>query len=170
MSKCLIAEYETNAAAKVGLEVLETDHFTLQNVSVVSKASDPAAKHLQELHDEKESKPQAPDGRSTSLGMLIGGTVAAPIAAGTLIGPFIIGGPLVGMAVGAAIGSLLGSLDRWGVSHNISADYEKRVRAGSVLVIVHDVDEIRLNDAKSLLQTTDPKSLEQYEQSSAATG
>lgn len=168
MSVCLIAEYETKAAAKVALEVLESDGFTLDSVSVVSNADDPAAEHLQELHDEsssEESSASAPEGRSTSLGMLIGGTVAAPIAAGTMVGPFIIAGPLVGMALGAAIGGLAGSMSRWGVDDDLSADYQSRVQSGSLLVIVHDVDEMRLADANRLLKTTDPKSLEQYQAS-----
>jgi uncharacterized membrane protein len=161
MSKCLIAEYETNAAAKVALEVLEQGGFTLEQVSVVSSASDRAAKHLSEIHDIAESS-DAPDGRSTSLGMLIGGTVAAPIAAGTLIGPLIVAGPLVGMAIGAAIGSLLSSMEHWGVEHHVSADYEQRVNDGSTLLIVHDVDDAQLAGAEALLKPTDPKSLEEH--------
>jgi uncharacterized membrane protein len=164
MSKCLIAEYDTSAAAKVALEILEVNAFTLETVSVVSKATDPAVKHLRELENESSSQ-----NRPTSLGMLLGGTIAAPIAAGTLIGPFIIAGPLVGMALGAAIGGLVGSMQRWGVADDISADYEKRVRAGSVLIIVHDVDIDRLREAREQLVSTDPKSLESYELSTDAT-
>ncbi|MCM2375019.1 DUF1269 domain-containing protein [Aporhodopirellula aestuarii] len=165
MSKCLIAEYETSAAAKLALEVLEKDHFTLENVSVVSKSSDSGAEHLEGLQDPSQDQEHvsAPDNRSTSLGMLIGGAVTAPIAAGTLIGPFIIAGPLVGMAVGAAMGSLLGGMEKWGVAKDVSSTYEDRVNSGSVLVIVHDVDDIRIHEAKSLLKTTDPKSLEKFE-------
>ncbi len=169
MSKCLIAEYETSAAAKFALETLESDDFTLDHVSVVASAADPAAKHLHELREQSEEDQanSVPKSRATSLGMLIGGTVAAPIAAGTLIGPFIIAGPLVGMALGAAIGGFLGSLQRWGVAHHVGADYEERVKAGSVLIIVHDVDQMRLKDAEALLGTTDPISLERYEVASS---
>ncbi len=164
MSQCLIAEYETNAAAKDGLEVLEKTGYTLEQVSVVSSADDPAAKHLRGLQDEPEkhiSSASAPEGRSVSLGMLIGGTIAAPLAAGTLIGPFIIAGPLVGIALGAAVGSLV-KMDNWGVARDVSADYEQRVKSGSVLVIVHDVDEIEINEAEASLKTTGPKSLERH--------
>ena len=161
---CLIAEYQTNAGAKLALEVLESGDITLRNVSVVSKASDPSAEHLQQLSGDvsQERQDQASGGRSTSLGMLIGGTVAAPITAGTMIGPFMVAGPLVGMAVGAAIGSLLGSLDRGGDSGNVAADYEQRVNSGSVLVIVHDADSRTINHAMALLKTTEPISLEKY--------
>ena len=163
MSKCLIAEYETSAHAKASLEQLEKDQFTLDQVSVVSSASDPTVKYLEGLHDEENSNESAPDDRSTSIGMLIGGTVAAPIAAGTLVGPFIIAGPLVGMAIGAAVGSILSSMERWGVAHDVSGDYEKRVESGSVLIIVHHVDDSRINDAEAILKTTDAKTIERYE-------
>ena len=168
MSKCLIAEYETNPAAKAALERLATDGFTLDNVSVVSSATDPAAQRLRELHELHEEQEDsradpAMESRAASLGMLVGGTIAAPIAAGTLVGPFIIAGPLVGMAIGAAVGSLLGSMSRWGVSHDVSADYEQRVKSGSVLIIVHDVDAGRQAHANDLLKKTDPVSLEPFE-------
>jgi uncharacterized membrane protein len=162
MSNCLIAEYETEAAAKAGLEVLESEHFTLENVSVVSSASDDARKHLDALHDESARdasvSPSAPEGRGVSLGMLIGGTVVA----GTLVGPFVIAGPLLGMALGAAIGGLLSHMHRWGVPHHVSSDYEQRVQSGSVLVIVHDIDDVRLAGAERLLNATNPKTIEKY--------
>ncbi len=164
MSKCLIAEYDTNAAAKISLEVLAKSGFTLNQVSVVSSASDPAAERLHNLTDNSESEhtsASAPEGRSTSLGMLIGGTVAAPIAAGTLIGPFMIAGPLIGMAIGAAVGSLMG-MQHWGVARDVSAEYEERVKQGAVLVIVHDVDDVDFHGAEASLKTTGPRSLELY--------
>ncbi|QDT07050.1 hypothetical protein K227x_54750 [Rubripirellula lacrimiformis] len=167
MSKCLIAEYDTSAAAKLALEVLEKCGFTLNQVSVVANADDPAAAYLKDLprkdpHEQSEQhSASAPEGRSTSLGMLIGGTVAAPIAAGTLVGPFIIAGPLLGMAIGAAVGGLF-DMESWGVEQDTTADYQQRVKSGSVLVIVHDVDQRRLSEARTTLNATDPKSLSAY--------
>ncbi|QDS92826.1 hypothetical protein FF011L_15750 [Roseimaritima multifibrata] len=159
MSNCVIAEYENTAAAKFGLEVLRKSGFALDQVSVVASADDPAAKHVRNLHADPQSQTaSAVEGRGASLGMLIGGTVAAPIAAGTLIGPFIIAGPLAGIAIGAAVGSLVG-MESWGVAHDVSADYEARVKSGSVLVIVHDADKLELIHAESSLETTNPKSL-----------
>ncbi len=131
---------------------------------MVSSADDSTAAHLRDLEDEPEdhtTSASAPEGRNVSLGMLIGGTVAAPIAAATLIGPFIIAGPLVGIAIGAAVGSLI-KMENWGVAHDVTADYEQRVKSGSVLVIVHDVDDLTLDDAKASLKTTGAKSLEKH--------
>lgn len=165
MSRCLIAEFDHSEAAKAGLEVLEKNGFTLENVSVVSSVSDPAAEHLHELHDLPGHEPvdTSPDDRNTSLGMLIGGSLAAPIAAGTLVGPFIIAGPLVGMALGAAVGSLLKGTKKWGVEHDVAADYEQRVTEGAVLIIVNAHEEARLAEAQRLLETTSPRSIDQFE-------
>ncbi|QEG39743.1 DUF1269 domain-containing protein [Roseimaritima ulvae] len=165
MSRCLIAEYDHSEAAKAGLEILEKNGFTLENVSVVSNVSDPAAEHLHELHDlpQHGSADTLTDDRNTTLGMLIGGSLAAPIAAGTLIGPFIIAGPLVGMALGAAVGSLLKGTKKWGVEHDVAADYEERVREGAVLIIVNAHEDARLNEAQTLLDTTSPRSIEAFQ-------
>ncbi len=166
MSKCVVAEFQNNVEAKVALEVLETDGFTLEQVSVVSSTTDPSASRLHDLDEERhhrENVEPANDEHNTGLGMLIGGSVAAPIAAGTLIGPFIVAGPLVGMAIGAAVGSLLGSTKKWGVDKDLSQDYEQRVKAGSVLIIVNDEDDVRLKEAYRLLQTADPKSIERFD-------
>ena len=166
MSKCVIAEYQTTAAAKLALEELEAGHFTLQNVSVVSSVSDPTADQLHKLDSDEHHEhhlASAPEGKNISLGMLIGGSIATPLAAGTLIGPLVIVGPLVGIAIGAAVGSLLSSTETWGVQQDASADYEQRVRSGSVLIIVNTEDESRLDDAEQLLRSTDPESLRRFE-------
>lgn len=166
MSKCVIAEYRTTAAAKLALEALESEHFTLKNVSVVSSVSDPTAVQLHKLDADdhhEHHRASAPEGKSISLGMLIGGSIATPIAAGTLIGPLIVVGPLVGIAIGAAVGSLLSSTERWGVHQDVSADYEQRVRSGSVLVIVNTEDESRLDVAEQVLESSDPSSLRRFE-------
>ncbi|WP_162006860.1 DUF1269 domain-containing protein, partial [Roseimaritima sediminicola] len=162
MSRCLIAEFDNSSDAKAALEILEKHGYTLAHVSVVSSVEDPAAEHLHELVEHRGGHSPIDD-RNTSLGMLIGGSLAAPIAAGTLIGPFIIAGPLVGMALGAAVGSLLRGTHQWGVAHDVSEDYEQRVRDGATLVIVNDEDNRRLQDAEKLLRPTDPRTLEQFE-------
>ena len=71
-------------------------------------------------------------------------------------------GPLVGMAVGAAVGGLYTRLKSWGVGEDVSADYEQRVLAGSVLVIVNEESQSRLELAEQTLRDTEPKSLERF--------
>lgn len=129
VTQCVIAEFRTSAAAKLALEALEVNKFTLEEVSVVSGVDDPAA---------------------------------APIAAATMIDPFIVAGPLLGMAVGAAVGGLLKSTSEWGVDLDATKDYERRVREGAVLIIVHSENRVSLDEAEAVLKTIGPDSIRRF--------
>ncbi|MGV3485445.1 MAG: hypothetical protein ACO1RT_13590 [Planctomycetaceae bacterium] len=155
-----IAEYESLEGARVGIEVLEKSHFTEDEVSLVTGASDSAINELQQLPDVPVDKPA--DGRAAGLGMLIGGAAATPLAMGTMVGPFMVAGPLLGLALGAGGGSLFEGTESESL-RNLSADYESRVKAGSVLIFVAVDSRVRLDDAVNSLITTGPKSLERIE-------
>jgi hypothetical protein len=171
MTECVVAEFRTRAGAKLALEVLERNHYTLENVSVVMHNDDPAADRLDDLRDDDaipadQAEATAPDSRSVGLGMLLGGTVAAPLALGTMIGPFFLVGPLVGMGIGAAMGGLFSSQQR-GDSAEENPSYEDRVKAGSILVVVTQDKRIGLNEAEAVLATTNPKTMERFELNAA---
>lgn len=140
MTECVVAEFRTRAGAKLALEVLERNHYTRDNVSVVMHKQDPTAEKLGDLQEdgaipESQVTAKSPDGRSIGLGMLLGGAIAAPLALGTMIGPFILAGPLVGMGVGAAFGGLFSSHQRRDLDDE-TPTYEDRVKAGSILIVV----------------------------------
>lgn len=99
--------------------------------------------------------------RAAGVGAVIGGALATPVAVGSLVGPFFVVGPLLGLGLGAAVGGLFGAAERWGVRRDVAADYEKKVREGSVLVVVTD-SSLRLHEAYKLLQTSGPYSLERF--------
>ncbi|MGV3484493.1 MAG: DUF1269 domain-containing protein [Planctomycetaceae bacterium] len=160
-TQCVIAEYETMVEAKLAIEALKAEHFTLRSLSVISSKDDPAATELLHLHHTEEDS--APVERTVNAAMLLGGSLAVPITAGTLLGPFAVAGPLVGMALGAAVGGLFATLHRWGVGEQVSADYEQRVIDGSVLVIVSEEDRPRIELAERVLRTTEPKTLERFD-------
>jgi hypothetical protein len=167
MTECVVAEFRTRPDAKLALEVLMRNHYTRENVSVVMRADDPTAENLDEFRDEEgisaaDVEVNAPDGRSVGLGMLLGGAVSAPLAIGTMIGPFIIAGPIVGMGIGAALGALFGSLEQDDTAED-EPSYEDRVKAGSILVIVTQDEMIGLNEAEAVLATTNPKTMERFE-------
>ena len=155
-----IAEYESLGAAKVGIEVLEKSHFTEEEVSLVTGAGDSALQELQQLPDVPDDRPA--DGRGVGLGILIGGAAATPVAIGTMVGPFMVAGPLLGFAVGAGAGSLFEGAESESL-RSLSADYEERVKAGSVLIFLTVNSRVRLDDAVNALITTGPKSLERIE-------
>jgi len=171
VTQCVIAEFGTSAAAKLALETLDVNKFTLEEVSVVSSVNDPAAVLLQELEPQDSAKDSTPkeapgdtltDYKSVSLGMLIGGSAVAPIAAATMIGPFIVAGPLVGMAVGAVVGGLLKSTGEWGVDLDATKDYERRVNEGATLIIVHSENRVNLDEAEAVLKTIGPDSIRRF--------
>ena len=159
-NQCLIAEYATIEAANVGLEVLQSDDFTPEEVSVVTR------QHATTIADEGELVSQSSDspstGKTVALGAIIGGAIATPLAVGTMIGPFFIAGPLIGILAGAAVGGVLKSVAKWGVDNDAAERYEQRVAEGAILILVSTDDSIRLNDAEQLLRTTSPESLEQF--------
>lgn len=166
MTDCVVAEFRTRAGAKLALEVLERNHYTLDNVSVVMQRDDPATEKLDDSQAD-DSTPtgqvtaKSPDSSSVGLGMLLGGTIAAPLALGTMIGPFFLAGPLVGMGIGAALGGLFSSHQRGNPDDDIPT-YEDRVKAGSILIIVTGDERVGLNDAEAVLATTNPKTMERF--------
>ena len=158
---CLIAEYVTLTEAKLVLEALQKADFTLEDVSVIATPNDAASAELDEI---VETDPASPEkNRTINVGMLVGGSLAAPIAAGTLVGPLFVAGPLIGMAIGATVGGLISSVGPWGVTHEVAEDYELRVKTGSVLVLVHHDDSLRIEDAERVLKSIEPRSLERHE-------
>lgn len=162
-SECLIAEFKSMNEADVGLKVLETADFTQQNVSLVTRSSESEVSDVGTL---KEVSPDAPPtGESIGVGGAIGGSVGAVLGATTLIGPFMVAGPLLGLAVGAGAAGVLSSTERWGVDKSVAADYETRIDQGNVLIIVTD-SRVRLDEAQRLLKTTGPMSMERFQRTS----
>lgn len=160
--RCVIAEYDSPETARVGLEVLEKNGFTTETVSVVTHRDKASVGELSHLERDATEAPEGPPNETpTGLGMLLGGGVAAPIAAFTMVGPFMLAGPIAGIAAGAAVGRLLGSTNEWGVHESAREAYERRVHEGAVLVIVHD-EPLRLDEAESVLSTTSPRNLDRF--------
>ena len=164
--RCLIAEFASRDDARLGLEVLEKADFDSQQVSTVYRKEDHEIDELAEqgegqgtpVTSEKETS-EAPSGKSTGMGALLGGAVAGPLAVATMVGPFMLAGPIAGMAAGAAVGGVLGAADRWGATEEISEKYRRRVEAGSVLIIVNG-DRITLDNAERSLRTTSVQNIE----------
>ncbi|WP_164101160.1 DUF1269 domain-containing protein [Candidatus Laterigemmans baculatus] len=162
--ECLIAEFQTREDARIGLEVLDTYDFTTASASVVAREAgevmgDEAVQQLGRYDHQVEAAHSS--GKGAGLGTLLGGVVAAPIAASTMVGPLFIAGPLAGMAVGAVAGAALGGAGRWGVNEESRRTYQQRVEAGSVLVIVTDEPD-RVSQAEHGLKTTNVVNLERF--------
>ena len=159
--QCLIAEYESIDRMKSGLMALKDSGFTLEEYSVVINADDQSLTILEGEHPEPADE-MVSSSEAVNIGTFLGGIIAAPLAAGTLIGPFIVVGSLVGMVAGATIGGVFSAVEHLGVTKDIGADYERRVESGSTLIIVNHVDVGRIEQARQLLKNTAPKTLESF--------
>lgn len=160
VDQCVVAEYASISDADLGLRVLETADFTPETVSVVSRSEQQGLDEVGRLEDSPADSPPA-DG-SVGMGGAVGGTLGAVLGAATMIGPFMVVGPLLGAAAGAGAGGLMGATEKWGVGQEDTRSYQQRVQDGAVLVIVSDTSR-RLTEAERLLQTTDPESLKRFE-------
>jgi len=157
---CVIAQYPNAEAARIGLIALEKDHYQTNDVSIVTN-KEQVAPELEQSEMISPKGEQMSGEKAMGLGALIGGGVAGPIAATTMIGPFMVAGPLAGLAVGAVAGGLVGVTHRWNVSGDLIRQYESDVSDGAVLVIVHG-ESSDMMAARRLLQTTSPAKLDEY--------
>lgn len=161
MSKrCLIAAFSDRESFATALEVLETGDFTEDSVSLVTRPEDVSQTEAAAAEDRTPASP--PDEKTTAASTLAGGALGALVATPTMIGPFIVAGPLLGMAAGAVGGGLLSSVESWGVRHDVGQQYEQRLERGERLIIITD-EQTRLDQAERLLKTCDHVSIERYQ-------
>lgn len=163
--QCIIAEYENVSKARIGLEVLAKDGFGEEQVSFVCRSDAPELGEIAELREEAADNVGSAPG--AGIGGLLGGALAAPVAASTLIGPFILVGPLVGVGLGATVGGMLANAQNWGIDETAEESYEARVEAGSVLVMVAG-EEHELRSAAAGLKTTGPVGIQRFAHAEAS--
>ncbi|WP_253157742.1 hypothetical protein [Stieleria tagensis] len=158
VDQCVVAEFRSLADADIGLQVLEKAHFTNENVSVVSQRHD---NQLPEIESRKTTDSLPIDGGATA-GAVVGGGVGTALGTASLIGPFLVAGPLLGMALGAGAAGLLTATQQWGMKEADTHNYEQRIREGAVLIIVAEDRKTRLDEAEQLLQTAGPRTLQRF--------
>ncbi len=149
-SECIIAEFEDVETANLGLEVLAKAGYGAEHVSVITRQDHPAIK------DESQLETGSHDSKGTAsgagVGGVLGGALAVPLAASTLLGPFILVGPLVGVGVGAVLGGMLGSSAE---KKDAKEHFRETVEDGGVLLIVMG-SNAELLDAKASVLTAGP--------------
>lgn len=178
---CLVAEYESQSAAKIGLEVLRKSDFQSDAVSMAWKGNTQALEKLDRGDD--DTNDLGVDS-SMEIGAGIGALVGTPLAIGSVMGPIMIAGPLAAMLGGAALGAVVSeagadaanrqSADRvdsrglfamanhYGINAHSASMYEQRINEGAILVIVTSTPP-RLDEAQRSLKTTGPASLQRFE-------
>jgi len=159
----LIAQFDSLDELKTALQVLDTDDFTAEEVSIVTTVADLQQNELQGIETSAEDSP--PSTQTVAVSTIAGGTLGAALGTMTMVGPLLVAGPLAGMVAGAVGGGILNAINRWGVREDLAAHYENAIRDGGALLIVLG-DEIRLDDAERLLKTIAPESMERFAPSS----
>jgi hypothetical protein len=109
-----------------------------------------------------DKQTKAPEGAVAGVGTggAIGGAVGWMIAIGALAipgaGPFIAAGPIMGLlagvTVGAAVGGIAGALVGLGIPENDAKRYAGKVKAGSVMILVHTDDSAEIEKAKQVFR------------------
>jgi len=177
---CLVAEYNSHAAAKIGIEVLRKFDFHADAISIAWRGHEQALQKLDQ-HDDKNDELDVV--KSMGGGAEIAELAGIPLGTGTIMGPIMVVGPLAAIAVGAAVGGTLAevsdgnsshtSADRvdsrglfamanhLGISDHDAENYEGRIRDGAILVIVTSTPP-RLDEAQAALKTTDAASLQRF--------
>lgn len=165
MTYYVIAEFESMAFVETALEALEKSGYTRDDVTLISSAKDVVLRNGDAdgtiETKRSETQIQAPSSESIGLGLLLGGTMAAPLAV-TPIGPLFVVGPLLGMGIGGVAGALVG-INKLSGTDPATQAYRDKVLGGSRLVIVHDEDPIRVRLASAVLKTCGPLSVQDYE-------
>ena len=144
----VVAEYRSLELARVGLEVLEKQGLGPEDVSLVTRSDDPELATI--VHQRDESETATDTAKGAGVGAALGGGIALPLAAGTMVAPFFVAGPLAAAIVGAAAGAAVGGTAQ---PDERTKSYRQRVEAGSTLVIASG-DKYLVNEAEAGLKTT----------------
>jgi hypothetical protein len=141
MKKAVIGIVPTQLQAETIISELREAGFMNSDISVL----------LPDKHGRKEfaheQSTKAPEGMATGVGAggVLGGALGLLAGVGALaipgLGPFIAAGPIMaalsGAAAGAAVGGVVGALVGMGIPEYEAKVYEKRLRAGNILLAVH---------------------------------
>jgi outer membrane lipoprotein SlyB len=152
----VVAVYESGVRAQQALDKLIAAGVDKSKVSIVSrnvKGQEADVKRALQLGDEMERDATLGAGIGALIGALGGGTVMSTFGATVLV----VAGPIVAIT-GAIVGGLVGAMAGWGVHKDQAAEYQKKVEAGKVLLLVHG-DPATAAEAERLLRLTHPEEI-----------
>ena len=136
--KTIIGIFDDPLAARRALEALRDGPLPLEDVSIVSRATESGAAVT---NDDDVSA-----GEGAAIGAVWGGLVGLAALLIPGIGPFVAGGALFAALTGAVTGAVVGGItaalvDFGGISEEEARDYESQVHAGKTLLAVKARDE-----------------------------
>jgi uncharacterized membrane protein len=136
--KTIIGIFDDPLAARHALEALRDGPLPLEDVSIVSRATESGAVVT---NDDDVSA-----GEGAAVGAVWGGLVGLAALLIPGIGPFVAGGALFAALTGALTGAVVGGIaaaliDFGGISEEEARGYESQVHAGKTLIAVKARDE-----------------------------
>ena len=160
----VVAVYSQLGQAKQALKQLAEHRISPEHVSLITHSLEDE----EELHCYLDHGDRAET--DAARGAVVGGVLG--ILAGAAFfwipgfGPLIVLGPLAAGLTGGAVGALIGAMTGWGIPKERAHRYEKRVKAGDLLVVVHG-DPLIVAQAHAVLDQTEPEELNLYIETSA---
>jgi YD repeat-containing protein len=134
--KTIIGIFDNPSEARQAVETLRDGPLMLDDVSIISRASEAAA----------DSAEDVSAGEGAAVGAVWGGLVGLAALLIPGVGPFIAGGALFAALTGAVTGAVVGGIsaaliDFSGIPEHEARGYEDEVYAGKTLVAVKARDE-----------------------------
>jgi len=154
--KKIVGIFKTENHAIKAIEGLRSSGYTDDEISIITKDEDKynslTDKVGKDITNNKEVASGAAAGAVT--GGTIGGLGGLLLGLGALaipgVGPIVAAGPIAaaitGALAGGAVGGLAGALIDYGVPEVEAKEYEERINAGDILVLVDD-DEMKRDKA-----------------------
>ncbi len=164
MSKAIVAILNSRTQAELVIDRLQTQAAVpIANISVLV----PDSSGVHDVGHVKATK--VPEGTTAGvvtggltggvLGLLAGiGVIALP-GLGALVAAGPIMGALSGAAAGATAGGVVGALVGLGIPEYEAKAYEDKLKSGSFLVAVHDVEGDQASKVKDLLKDADAQDI-----------
>jgi len=165
-NECVVAVYNALDEAKLAVQKLEDADFPHHHVSLVTNSVHRQVDDESTLQYGDASERNAVKG--AGFGGLFGLLLGAPLLAIPGLGAVLLAGPLAAGITGAIVGGFLGSMSGWGVHPDHVREYEHRVRAGAILVVVNGTPQ-EIAEAQRILQDTHAEEVVLHAQASDET-
>jgi hypothetical protein len=171
MAETVVAVYGSHSAAVRGVEELRKCGFSPQQVSILT----PDPREVEGFGDEVGVRVIQAGGLGVAAGGLLGGlagwfaglTGLLIPGAGIVLAVGPLAGALIGAAGGASVGGFVGMLVGLGLPRHAAEQYEKALREGQTLVVVHPDGEYGL--AERALNAAHPIGIHHYNERIGAT-
>lgn len=177
--KRVVGIFKTEDQAIRAIEGLKRDGYREDEISVVTKdrgQHDRVAQVAGNVSDARDSRIGRDDdtGSKAAGGAITGGTIGGIggllLGLGSFaipgLGPIMAAGPIAaaigGALAGGAVGGLLGALTDFGIPEVEAREYETRINAGEILVLI-DTDDTRSDSVYSNFYDNESTNRDRYE-------